>query len=267
MKTRNIVILVLFGFLATCGSFVGLIFYATSGVTDAGNAFFEAARKHDYEAAYALTSESLKRRESKEDIKAFIEARGFDEVVDTSWSSRSIKNDTGTLSGSLTTETGGTIPIEIGLVHEMDEWKINSISPAKAGLEGASRTTARNPSGPDIDENVPSDANPAQLLFLNAGGFISSMEESDFDFWRLRWVDGTKGADLAARYPGTPELVERLLKLERVRPRIKSAQMNEAGQLLVTGVSEDPESSLIMELKLELEDGRWKLTDFNYQLK
>lgn len=138
MKNRTIVIIVVAcvaGFVALIGGIISVVFYATSGVVDAGNGFFEAARKGDYEAAYALTSEDLKRNRTVAGLKEYIETNGLNEVVDTTWNSRSFENNSGKLEGSVKTRSGGVIPVTIELVKENGDWKVTYINRARSGLE------------------------------------------------------------------------------------------------------------------------------------
>lgn len=268
MKTRTIVLIIvacIAGFVALVGGIIAIVFQATSGVAETGDRFFQAAREGDYVMAYSLTSEEIQRRNSVADLEAFIGANGLGRAVDTSWSSRSINNDTGSLAGTLTTATGGTIPVEIGLVYESGEWKINSISRTRTGL-GAG-LAGPGPDSPDIAKDVPRDADPEHLLFLNASGFLRSMENGDYGFWRVRWAEGTTVPDLAARYPRTEELAGRLTAFEDVRPRLKSARMTSAGDLVIQGVSENQGETLAMKLTLKREKERWKLTGFSYRLE
>lgn len=119
--------------------FVGLIlsvvFYATSGITEAADEFFAAARSGDDAAAYALTSQQLQNQLTSEDLGEFLEQNGLDAVVETSWASRSMENDRGELSGTVTTETGGAIPIEMGFIYEQEQWKISLIDVEAVGLD------------------------------------------------------------------------------------------------------------------------------------
>lgn len=136
MKVWQIIVLAVGVFIAAIAAFVYLIFQMTSGVVETGDEFFAAAGSGNYEAAFALTSEDLQRETTVEGLAEYIETNGFDTVAETSWSSRSINNDTGSLSGSLTTRSGGTIPVQMSLVKEGDEWRISYIEKARSGLAG-----------------------------------------------------------------------------------------------------------------------------------
>jgi hypothetical protein len=138
MKNRTIVLIIIgcvMGFFALIGGIIALVFSATSGLTDSANEFFAAARKGDYEAAYALTSEDLKRDRTVDGLREFMQSNGLDKVVDTTWNSRSFENNSGSLKGSVETESGGTIPMTIELVKEGEAWKITYVNKARSGLE------------------------------------------------------------------------------------------------------------------------------------
>lgn len=61
------------------------------------------------------------------------------------WQS-STNNNRGELAGTLTTETGGAIPIEMDLIKEGDHWKIVFMDVGSAGVEGAVSTATATPS-------------------------------------------------------------------------------------------------------------------------
>lgn len=134
MKVWQIVLIVLAAITLLVGVIVGGVFYATSGITDAGDEFFEAARRGDYEAAYALTSTELRNDSDVIRLQRYLEGSGLDKVTDTSWSSRSMENNVGRLEGSVTTESGGTIPLKMQLVKEKGGWKIAMIETMPSGL-------------------------------------------------------------------------------------------------------------------------------------
>ncbi len=138
MKKRTIVLIIVAcvaGILAVAGGIIGAVFYASSGVVDSGDGFFEAARNGDYEAAYALTSQDIRRNRTAAGLKEYMVSNGLDEVVDTTWNSRSFENNSGKLEGSVTTKSGGIIPVTVDLVKENGVWKISYINRARSGLE------------------------------------------------------------------------------------------------------------------------------------
>ncbi len=124
------------GVIALVGLIIGIVFYATSGITDTADGFFAAANEGDYAEAYSMTSQQLQRQLSEEELQEFMAGNGLDSVTDTSWASRSINNNRGELSGTATTATGGSIPLEMELIQEGDDWKIVFIDVGAAGVSG-----------------------------------------------------------------------------------------------------------------------------------
>ena len=103
MKKRTI-FAIIGGVVALVAAIVGGVFYATSGMTGAADKFFQTARGGDIQAVYALTSAELRNTTSPERLAGFIEANRFDEVAETSWSSRTIENNLGSVEGTVTLE-------------------------------------------------------------------------------------------------------------------------------------------------------------------
>ena len=109
---------------------------ATSGVTDAADKFYATARGGSAQEVYALTSSELRKVTNADQLIAYIAANRFDHVAKTSWSSRSIEDNVGSVEGTLTLDDGGVIPVTMRLVNEGDEWKVSYIELGKAGLRG-----------------------------------------------------------------------------------------------------------------------------------
>ena len=257
MKVWQIIVLAIAGFAAVIGGFIWLIFQMTAGIADTGDDFFAAAHSGDYEAAYALTSQDLKRDNSIEDLGNYIEANGFDEVTDTSWSSRSFENDRGSLSGSLTTATGGTIPVEIGLVKEGEEWKINYISREQSGLEGAPKAS---------QAGMPPDGKVLNLVRFHTGRFIESMRRDEFEYWNEFWSEDVTPREMDEAFPRTPELVAELRKFENARPRIEDARIDSKGQLVASGHYEADGSTLVMDFVFAETGDDWEVAGLSYEL-
>jgi hypothetical protein len=133
---------VLLGIVGAIGLMIASIFYFTSDVTKTGDEFFAAIASDDMEKAYGRLSTAFRAGTSQEKLAAFLAANRIDKVTKTSWSNRSIKTGgVGNLTGTLTTAEGETIPIEIDLIKEDDEWKIYALrkAVAKAGLSDTAK--------------------------------------------------------------------------------------------------------------------------------
>lgn len=138
MKRQTVFIIlgVLAGFMAFVAAIIAVVFYATSGVSDAADRFYETARRGNAQEVYALTSTELHNVTSAEQLASYIKANRFDHVADTSWSSRSFENNVGSVEGTLTLDDGAVIPVTMELVKEGDEWKVSYIELGKAGVRG-----------------------------------------------------------------------------------------------------------------------------------
>jgi len=113
---------------------VFIAFKATSGIVDAADDFFAAAKSGNMSAAHGCLSEEFRQGTSIEELQLFLKQNGLGNVEKTQWSERSIENDQGTLSGSATTATGGTVPLTITLVKENGAWRIHGIKKPAAGI-------------------------------------------------------------------------------------------------------------------------------------
>jgi hypothetical protein len=135
-QTVFIILGVLAGLAVFVGVILAVVFYATSGVTGAADKFYETARGGNAQEVYALTSAELRNVTNADQLAAYIEANRFDQVAQTSWSSRSVENNLGSVEGTLTLDDGGVIPVTMQLVKEGDDWKVSFIELGEAGLRG-----------------------------------------------------------------------------------------------------------------------------------
>jgi hypothetical protein len=78
----------------------------------------------------------LRKVTNADELAAYIKANRFDQVADTSWSSRSFENNVGSVEGTLTLDDGGVVPVTMELVKEGEEWKVSYIELGKAGVRG-----------------------------------------------------------------------------------------------------------------------------------
>jgi len=135
-QTVFIILGVLAGFMAFVAVIIAVVFYATSGVSDAADRFYATARGGTAQEVYALTSTELRKVTNADELAAYIKANRFDQVADTSWSSRSFENNVGSVEGTLTLDDGGVVPVTMELVKEGEEWKVSYIELGKAGVRG-----------------------------------------------------------------------------------------------------------------------------------
>jgi hypothetical protein len=135
---KQVVIIVasVLGALAVCGSGVVLLVNMFSGMTEAADQFFVALKAHDYPAARDLMAEEFRANTTDEQLAALVERSALTSYKAAHWSSRSMRNDRGRLEGSLETETGGSIPMQLSLVKEGGRWRVYALHKPAAGIDG-----------------------------------------------------------------------------------------------------------------------------------
>lgn len=116
---------VLLGIVAFGAIVVGLVFWLTSGIVKQGDLFLAYLANHDFEAAYAMTSEEFHEVSTQEDIETlFTGAYDLSGLESTTWNSREVENNQGRLLGSVTLEGGTTYSAELQFSKEDGTWKI-----------------------------------------------------------------------------------------------------------------------------------------------
>jgi hypothetical protein len=118
---------------------------ATSGIVDTADEFFDAVKSKNMSAAHGCLSEEFRAETNVEELEIFLKHTALVNVVDARWGERSIENKEGKLSGTVETETGGSIPISMTFVKENGKWKIYGIQKPQAGIV----TPGEAPSVPD----------------------------------------------------------------------------------------------------------------------
>lgn len=120
---------VVLGIAVVLGVFVGGLVWFLVGITsvliEPIDRQIAALKAGDMAAAYAETSEAFHKATPLEGFTAFVDGNPIlRDIASRSFPNRSINNGVGTVSGSLTSSTGGVMPIEYRLVKENEIWKI-----------------------------------------------------------------------------------------------------------------------------------------------
>jgi hypothetical protein len=129
---------------------IAAIFYFTAGLADSADVFFQAVKQKDIAKARSYLSEDFKASTDENALKEFLSKGALLNFKEASWSNRQISGDRGELSGSITTETGGVVPLKLMFVKENKAWKIFAIQKPTAGLQ----TQDASPSVPTKAEQV-----------------------------------------------------------------------------------------------------------------
>lgn len=218
---------------------IGAVFWATSGIVDVADEFFAAAYEGDYDTAHSLTSQRLQDQGSPQALEQFLTAQGLDKVTETSWNSRNIENSTGRLEGTVTTESGGNIPITVEFVSENDEWKISFIEPQRVGMQtsGGGMAAGNSPpprgAGSGAQSAIDPDAAYASTgrWLVSSGRLVSAWADDDYEMFSYIWKDEPAPEVLRERYPRGSLTDEEIEQLEDVRPVLETARYNEDGNV------------------------------------
>jgi len=192
MKTWMKVVL---GIVAVIVALVSMIFWLTGDVTKAGDDFFAAVQKNDMDAAYELLSDDFQAGTSKAQLKAYLVANAFDKVKEVSWGSRSIESNRGTLSGTVTTESGSAVPLTLSLVNGEKGWQIYAIEKQAAGFREENSTAP-----------IPSAEEQVALVNKTVAVFVDSVNAQDmqgfYDHISYLWKQQIDVATLNEVYGG-----------------------------------------------------------------
>lgn len=123
-KPIRIILFIVLGLVVFIGGIFGVVMFATSGVTDAGDKFLNALKARDYTTAWNLCTQEV-----HADIPT---AKGLEELitgqqvepVEWSYSSRSIENSEGELAGTATFANKKTGTLSLVLRKVEGEWMI-----------------------------------------------------------------------------------------------------------------------------------------------
>ena len=132
---------IIIGFVTFIALILVVVFYLTSGLSEAGTGFFEALKNDNMEEAYTYLSQNFKTSTSEEELEHFLKQYGLKDIVDVSWGGRSFNNNLGSIEGTVTTALNGTVPVTLNFIEEGSVWKILSINTAAAGVQ----TTSNKP--------------------------------------------------------------------------------------------------------------------------
>jgi hypothetical protein len=255
---RKTIFWILGGAVVVIAAIIGVVFYATSGVTRTADDFFAKARGGDMAAVYAMTSAELRNTADPAKLASFIKANRFDKVAKTSWSSRSIENNIGTLDGSVTLDDGGVIPLHMQLVSEGGAWKVSLIKLAEAGVSG----------GADGERGtMPADSEIANLVRSHTGVFLDGVRQNDISYFKQYWVDDVSEAELKNLIAIMRQAPDAADALRDARPVVEQAQPLENGGFQAAGYLETAPYRYDYTYQFVREGKDWKLLSFDYKLR
>ncbi len=270
MKVAKIVGGGCLGLVVLFGLVIGVVFYATSGITDTADNFFAAVADGEYEAAQEFTSQRLRETNSPSDLEEFVEANRIGNVTDTSWSNRSIENNTGQVTGTVETASGAVIPMTILFVSEGDDWRIDGFDIDAPGLNGGGSNEGASAPPSRGEREASALIDPDALAASSESGVSthfwldSAWIENDYFMFSTVWKDRPSAASLAERYAPEGLSTDEIVAIERAAAEVESAKFDEEGRLVVGYIRTIPSRTVRTIFTYERVEGAtrpWQIVD------
>jgi len=180
--------------LVVGGCIAGLI-YLTSGMTNVADRMFALVAQDQYQEAYDNEmSNEFKNVTTVEEFEYYMDVTGLAEYESSTWPSRSIENNTGEITGTVTTTDGTVIRLDVEFVKENGSWLIYAIDVDKS-VADALNITAQVIPEEDVLIGL---TNDTMALFADA---VANNDFSEFyDNIANVWKFQTNVDDLAANF-------------------------------------------------------------------
>lgn len=240
---------------------VAAIFFFTASLVTTADEFFLAVKDKDIDAAYSYLSEDFKASTSQSELLDFIRENQLDAFQEASWQSRSINGGRGNLTGSITTNNGGVVPIAMGFVKGQDGWKIYAIQKPPSGLQTESS-----------DVQIPSEEEQVRLVRESMHVFAESVNEKSMTKFREHvanlWQQQFTVEDFDQAFNVFYDLGADLTVLDNYTPRFDSAaSYGEDGILVIAGYYPTEPNQMHFEQKYVFEGLGWKLIGFSANIE
>lgn len=242
---------------------VGAIFYMTSGLTGTATAFFDDIKAEKYSAAYNYLSKDFKADTTQAQLKTFLGKHDLLHFKDTSWGAREVSiANRGSLKGSVLTDAGNSVPIQLSFVKEKGAWKIFSIKTAQAGGD-ASAQSEKLPSNEELvsltDESMRTFAEAVNAKnFANFRAYVSHLWQSQYSVEKFNKIFK----------PFIDAKINMLPALRSSTPQFDNKpSINENGLLEIDGHYPTSPSRIYFKLKYIYEGLDWKLAGIYVNIK
>jgi hypothetical protein len=136
---RNIVIVLLCIYILIFGSAILFGGKTVRQIASVGKDELAALRTGNIEQAYAYTSSEFQKSVSVDQFKNFVGSYPqLHDNVDSTFSNVEFKDNNGAINGTLSMKDGAAIPVDMEVVNENGQWKVNGINVKKTGEQAAS---------------------------------------------------------------------------------------------------------------------------------
>lgn len=251
---------VLLGFVAVIVLGMAAVFYFTAGMVETADAFFNAVKQKNMAQARTYLSQDFKASTDERALTEFLSQGSLLNFKEASWTNRQVSAGRGELEGTISTESGGSVPLKMMLVQENDAWKIYAIQKPTAGLQ--SQTAAHT---------TPGKGDQIALIKRSMHDFIVSVGQKDMEHFRgtisQLWQQQFTTAQLNQAFKSVIDSGANWSVLEGFEPILAAeGSLDGNGVLLLTGhYATDP--NVAFEQKYIYEGVAWKLIGFSIQTK
>ena len=278
---------VLGGFILLIVLAVGLAFYLTAGMTKTAETFFKEVAAKQYDQAYALTSADFKKVVSKEQMIAFLKQNGLDSFQSASWGNRSAEGNRGVIEGSIIT-SAGAIPLTIKMVKAGDSWQIYSIDKPAAGTQiekevknpgdtagrpAEATQASAQPASPKPAESAVQDTDAAytKLVKETLHTFALSINQKNMEGFRQSVSKALQDAVSTEKFNNAFKVfIEKNVDftiVDPMQPVFDSKPVINDGILTLKGHYDTTPNKLYFNLSYMQENGAWKLTNIDVNVK
>lgn len=258
MKTLLKIVL---GFIGLIVLAVIAVFYFTADLVGVADEFFLAIKDGDVETAYSHLSDDFKADTSQAELVAFMKSNRLSDFDESSWQSRSVSGGRGELEGSITTTSGGVVPVALDFVKGQGGWKIYSIRKPDSGLQTET-----------AEVQIPSEEDQVRLVRDAMHVFAVSVNERSMAKFHAHtsnlWQRQFSIEDFDEAFGTFYQLGADLTVLDNFTPRFDApASLGDDGVLRIAGHYPTEPDQLHFEQKYIFEGLGWKLVGFSANIK
>jgi hypothetical protein len=236
-----------------------LVWRLTAALADTADHFFLALSAGDLDKARGYLAEDFRAATSEADLRNFVERSALMNYESASWTSRRIENASGWLAGNIKTASGGSIPMEISLVHENGGWKILSLRKPEAGIlsqEGLQPPAAAEQLRITRDATAKLADAITRRDFNEFHGAISAL-----------WRKQVTVAQLVEAFRSFTDQQADLSMLKGMDARIQSAAFGDDGAFEIAGSYPTKPNTVVFRYRYVYEGVDWKLIGVNLEMK
>ena len=236
---------------------VAAVFYFTSGIVNTADKFFAHINNNNYEDAYNILSEEFRSNTSLNDLKEYISKNSITNYKKINWTGKSINQDRGALTGSITTQSGTVVPIILNFIKAEMRWKIYSL-----------QITSLEPQEETVKIRPPNESEQIELISSSMNAFaVSVNEQSMQNFYKnisVTWQKQFPVKKFDEVYGSLFSAGADLTVLNNYIPQINSEVIiDKDGALLLTGRYLTKPSGVLFSQKYIYEGLSWKLLGFS----